>query len=226
MASWIAIIVATIIAVALIIVFPLAKIFLKSKYTIKSSSDRGLRKFRDANGVGIVFVPALTIRKYINEYILYEKGNRSFLYAKIRDDIKYIDFDIVSFDNENKIIKVLTVKEIIEKAGKTGIINLPEGTSYVTLVLNQVDNEKIENGQESKIEMKKLILFFVISTLLLIAECFVIKYCLSQIIGPLYAELFNTSIISIVITVAIGIGLGLLSSAAVFLGLKLKERKG
>lgn len=225
-AGWIGIIFATIVAVALIIVLPLARIFLKSRYKITSSSDRGIKKFRDASGVGILFVPALKIRKYINQYILYEKGTQSYLYAKIRDDIQYIDFDIVAFDDENKIIKVLAVKELIEKKGTTSVIALPEGTSYVSLILNQVNNDKIEKDEHSGIELKMLIPFCVISSILIIAECFIIKYCLSQMVGGLYAELFNSSIGSIFITIGIGLGLSAIATAALIIGLKLKERKG
>lgn len=227
MASWIAIIVVTIIAIVFIIVFPLAKIFLKSKYAISSSSDRGIKKFKDAkNGVGILFVPALTIRKYMSQYILYEKGAHSYFYGKIADDIDYIDFDIVAFDDENKIIKVLQVKELIEKKGNTSLVNLPEGTSYITIVLNQVNNEKLEKTQTSVLDWKRVIPFFSISTLLMVGECFIIKYCLSQMMAGIYRELFNNSATSIVITIAIGIGLGLLSSAAIYLGLKIKSKKG
>lgn len=226
MAKWVALIICSALAVIAIISFLLARIYLKTKSTITASSDRGIRRFKDANGVGILYVPALQIRKYIKQYILYEQPVGSILRCKIADTISYIHFDIICFDNMNNILSILEYKELITNRGYTQTTHLPEGTAYITFDLHQVNNEKFDDKKNSAINKNKLIQFSIISTLLILAECFIVKYSLSQLTAGIFSERFNSNIWSILITVGIGLLLGAATSAAVFLTLKYKSKKG
>ena len=70
----------------------LPKVFLKSKYSFKSSADRGIKKYRlDSGGYAIVYAPHLKTRKYISQYVITEQDGKKQLKCKINKEIFYLE---------------------------------------------------------------------------------------------------------------------------------------
>ena len=95
----------------------LPRVFLKTRYTIMYSGDRGLKKIYEKNGQSLVFQPVVKWRKYVNQYILAERNGKKELICKIDPEIEYLSYDIVLFNSLDKVFDVITVKELIENKG-------------------------------------------------------------------------------------------------------------
>ena len=98
----------------------LPKAFLKSKYSFKSSADRGIKKYRlDSGGYAIVYEPQPKTRKYVKQYVVVEQDGNKQLKCKINKEIFYLDFEVFLFDSLHRVFDVLHVCDMIETQGYT-----------------------------------------------------------------------------------------------------------
>ena len=162
-----------------------------NKYKIKTVKDRGIKKYKTAKDErGIVYEPDLETRKYIYQYVLTDDGKEKRLKCKIADSISYLEYDIALFDRNHKVFKVLNVCELIEEAGFTKSVELPQETSYITIILNRVDNEMMERPIRAKISVSKAIMFALLSLALSLVTAFSFKQGIAYSIGGVFRESF------------------------------------
>jgi hypothetical protein len=183
------------IAVAFIYIFAVAwilpKIFLQNKYKIKTVRDRGIKKYRTANDErGIVYEPDLGTRKYVSQYVLTDDGKEKCLKCKISDKISYIEYDVALFDRNHKVFKVLNVCELIDDIGFTKSVELPQETSYVTIILNKVNNEQMRRPVRAGVSVSKAIIYMLTSLALSFVTAFTFKQGLANSIGGVFRESF------------------------------------
>jgi hypothetical protein len=204
--------------------FVLPKIYLSTRYTITQPTDRGIKKILEKSGQSMLFEPALKYRKYLKQYVLAERYGKKELICKLDENVSYIHYDIVLFNNRDEVFQVLTVKELIEKQGYTKVVDLPDETSYVSLAINEVDGKTFPDNLTKKIKKGKLKNFLLVSSLLIIMEVFCIKVCLGNIFGGVFREIFILSERSGYLTLLI-IGVLILINCLV-VGIAMRIRSG
>ena len=227
MGNWIWCLVAAVVVFFIAAVVILPRIFLKNRYTLSRTYDRGIKKYKTVNNErGIVYQPALKIRKYIHQYILTAdaEGKKQIL-CKIDDGISYIDYDVVVFGSNNKVLGVLRVKDIIDEQGYTKAVDLPNGTSYVTILLNAVDNKQFKAEKSVKISVWNLLAFDVLIIGLIACLGWCVNFSFSYIFGGVFRESYAASEENMALVLALSCAVGAVISVIVSMILFFKSRK-
>ncbi|MBQ8322334.1 MAG: hypothetical protein IJX91_00020 [Clostridia bacterium] len=185
---WVVLLILTIgISVALA-AFVLPQMYLRARHAIKEPTDRGIKKVLEKGGQSLVFQPVPKWRKYIKQYVLAERWGKKELMCKLDPELSYISYDVVLFNNRNKVFDVLTVKELIENKGYTKVLALPEETSYVSVVVNQADTNRFPERFATKTERGDLVKFLLLTGLLILMEVLCIKVCCANVFGGVFRE--------------------------------------
>ena len=204
----------------LIVAFWLPKVFLRNKYKMKSVNDRGIRKYKRGNdGVGILYEPEAETRKYIKQYALSFDGEEKLLRCMLANDIDYIEYDVASFNSDEKIINVLNVKDVVEKAGFTRTVILPKETAYVAIVISKVDVIELDVPVKLLISKGKMFAYSIITVLLSVLTAFAIKFGIAYSFGGVFRESFMMSPEGHLLT--LGIALPLSIGGAIFVAIAL-----
>ena len=190
MALWILLLIAIIIIFVAVHAVLLPKFFLKVRYDYKNIPDRGLKVVDEADGRSIVYEPEESIKQHINQYIVSERGGKKSFVCKIDEDIRFINFDIVLFNDKGVSFKVLNVKQIIKTKGYTEVIDLPEKTVYVTVVLNKVNDAPHKGNTAKHVVVKGVVFYLLCCALIEVLSVFGVKACIGKIYGGLFFESF------------------------------------
>lgn len=203
-----------------VVAFWLPKVFLQNKFKMKSVNDRGIRKYKSDDGaIGVLYEPEVGTRKYIKQYALSFDGEEKLLKCMLDDDIEYIEYDVASFNNNGKIINVLSVKDVVEKAGFTRSVILPRETSYVSLVISKVDDIELDVPVKLLISKSKMFAYSLITVILSVLTAFAIKVGIALSLGGVFRESFMMSVGGHMLT--FGIALLLSISGAIFVAIAL-----
>ena len=184
-----------------IIIIP--KFLLRLSYVGLSPKDVGLKVINEKNGVSILYDATDDTGDYIYQYILSKRKGKKVLICKINKDIKKINYDVVIFGKENKIITVYNVFEKIKSEGYTKQIELPNFTSHVVILLNSVNDDTFKPKYKRGVSGYRKTAYLIIESLLLIALLFVSRYCIARIFGDVFYESYLNSTASIITFVLI-----------------------
>ena len=191
--------------------------------------DRGLKKYTYTGGRGILYEPHPALRKYVSSYILFVDDGVKYVRCKVTGEVTRIGYSAVAFDRCGRVIDVLKVTDIIGPAGCSKRVALPKETSYITLLLDSVNEEKVTVGATLTFDKTRGIIFACSVLALTVAESFILKATVNRFLDVLRTyfvyvpELRINGALVLVASLAIGIvGLG-----AMFLikrkgGLKIK----
>lgn len=113
----------------------------------ENTRDRGLKKFIYPNGRSVLYEPELSVRKYVSNYALYTEDGYKYIKCKTAPQVKYLKYDVYAFDNQNKLVDIINVKERLSESGYTSAVALPPETSYVRFVLRKADAEYFSNQE-------------------------------------------------------------------------------
>ena len=197
MLFWILLLVLVSIAYALLIIWVLPKLILRSNYPITHSSDRGLKKYKFSDDdYAVVYEPSLSTRKYVTQYILAKRDGKKTFKGKIAPNVTYIDFDIALFDGSNRCFSVINSMNIVGEDGLTEDVDLPQETSYVSIIVNQVDKKQIKQKIVAKVGIFRLIVFGLSALLLSVVMAVFAMLAFSFIFGGLFKETFAVKMIS------------------------------
>ncbi len=122
----------------------LPKWFIRIRYTVKGSTDRGLKKYTYPDGRGVIYEPHPSIRKYINRYALFTNEGYKYIKCRLDGGVKRLNYTVIMFNNRSKVIDVIDVNEIKPRNCETNAIAIHQDTSYVSLVLNSVNGDRID----------------------------------------------------------------------------------
>ena len=204
-------------------VFPV--LFLKTRHIIQAPTDRGIKKTLEKNGQSMVFEPALKWRKFIKQYVLAERFGKKELICKLDKDISYICYEIVLFNNQNKVFDVLKVKDLVEKSGYTKVVELPEQTSFVSVVVEEVDNATFPDSTVRKAKAGKIAKFLVACSFALLMEIMSVKVCLANLFGGVFRESFVLTGESALTTLLIAVILITINIISVVIALSVRNAK-
>lgn len=224
MVVWSILLVLTIIVSIAFASVVLPKMFLRTRYTMTRSGDRGIKKVVEKNGQSMVFEPVLKWRKYIPQYVLAERSGVKQLKCKVGDDLHYLSYDVVLFNNRDEVFDVLTIKERVNGA-YTKTVDLPEQTSYVAINVNEADATDFSAPMTAKVKTGKLIKFLLCSAVCIFLEMMCVKVCCANIFGGVFKESFVLDIESALITAGIAIVLILVNLIVSFIAIKIRGGK-
>jgi hypothetical protein len=97
------------------------------------------------------------------------------------------------FNNQNEVFLVLNAKDVIRESGYTQEVVLPKETSYVTILLNQVDGREFKQYDGVKISTAHMALYVISCIGFSVAVAFCMKLSMSYLFGGLFRESFLTA---------------------------------
>ena len=173
----------------------------------------------------MVFQPEEKWRKYIDQYVLSERNGKKELMCKVDPELEYIEFDVVVFNNRDKLECVIKNKELLEQNGYTKIVELPEETSYVSINILKVENQAFEDHVSGKVKKENFGKFLLGSSAVIIMEAIFAKICLANIFGGVLRESFVVNFMSLLISLAIVVVMILINVLLSSIAIKMREKK-
>ncbi|MBE6547578.1 MAG: hypothetical protein E7667_01685 [Ruminococcaceae bacterium] len=114
-------------------------ILLRLQFIKGPIKDRGIEKYTSPDGRAIVYEPEVRFRKYIKQYMLCSMDGNKYIKCLIDPKINQLKYDVLVFDNQDKLIDVIGVAEQTNQGEYTRAVQLPERTSYVSVILRRAD---------------------------------------------------------------------------------------
>lgn len=204
------------------VVYP--RLMLRMKCSVKASLDRGIERIKGDGFLGIVYLPHASIRDKIDRYVIEEKNGVKYLRLNFTEKVRYIDYDVIVFGENNKVIDVLHVKEVPETANYSAATVLPELAAYVSINVNETDAGEEDTKVIYRVPRRRIALYCLCVALTLVAEAIIIKFCLANVFGGIFNESFMLSETFFGTAVIIG-GLSFFSVLAFGLLARRKKKK-
>ena len=223
---WWLLLIGSILVFLVVEIFVLPKYLLESKYSIGQTSDRGIKKYKTSkDGLYMVYEPNLLVRKFISQYLIASIGNKKILKCQVKNGINYLNYDVVLFNANGKVFKVLAVQNYIEEGIYTDEIELPSETAYVTLVLNEANSKKFPKITCAKISAAKIVLYCVITCVLAMATAFCMNLSLSYIFGGVFRESYASSVMENVLVLGVALVAAVIGAITMSAVLIVKNKK-
>ena len=224
MAVWILALIAIIIVFSGVAVFVLPRFLFCTRYAVDGSRDRGVKKMDDEDGQSIVFEPAPEFRPYISSYALSYRDGKRVLVCRLSDKVQYLDYDIIIFDSNDKVKQVFNVKEA-PSGDYTHVVEVPGDTDYVSLVINEADNNKFPNKVMKNTPPGRIAAFIGCSAVLIALAVFGIKVCCAYMFAGLFRESYVTLGRSNWVTAVIAVAAVIIFVIFTVIGFAIRKRK-
>ncbi len=172
----------------------LPRLILKNGYKGVRLCDRGLKKYRlDGGGLAITYEPGIGVRRYVDQYILSVKDGVKSITYRVAVGIRLIDLDILLYDSDGQAFLSLNSKNILDGDGHIQTVELPMRTAYVSVSINQVDAQVVQNERRLSVSPVRLGIYFAIALALSVVYAYFSKLCLGNVLGGVFREDFLAS---------------------------------
>lgn len=158
---------------------------LKHKSVGVNTRDRGIKKYTFEGGRAVVYEPELVYRKYVPQYMLLSKNRDKFIRCRINPMIRHIKYDVVVYDNKNKLIDVIGVEEKMNRQKYTTSVLLPPETSYARFILRRAD----DMYSSTEVKVKYSYVSLIVCAALIIAATVALGLCVSYCFTDLWQYL-------------------------------------
>ena len=219
MALGIVLLLLSVVVFVILIMIILPKLLLKINYFVEMPDDRGLKRYIYKGKHCIVYESGEDNKRIIKQYILLEDKDCKILRCKTAKPIKFINYDVVVYDKADQIIKIINVKENLVNCEYTRRVELPQKTSFVKLVIKEVDNEVINDEPLVAVPNSKIALYAIISAIVTAFEVFIVKICCAYAFGGVFRESFIRSSNGTIVTLLLGAVMGVFALIAVIKGI-------
>ena len=182
-------------------------------------------KFSDTD-YAVVYAPSLSVRRYIKQYILAKKDGKKTIKCKLAPDVTYINFDVVLFNSENKAFLVMNSSDVMTEGETTDEMELPQDTSYATLLINQVNDTVLRKEKSVNIGFWHLFGFSICNVVASVVASFCLMYSISNLFGGIFRESFPEKMITsgLAFIVPAAVSLAITVIASIILNVKNKKR--
>ena len=150
-------------------------LLLKAQYQVKDMGDRGLKKYTFEGGRAITFKPFGEVGKYIKQYILSENDGDKYIKCRFDERILSIKYDVVALDSCDREISTIQVSVPKVSSGEAAAVILPENTSYVCLVVKEVNRFVVPDGPKMRYPLWRVITFASVTAVLTVIEYLTIR---------------------------------------------------
>ena len=206
------------------LVFP--KWFLKSRYSIGETADRGIRKYKTSDdGLYFVYEPGWFVRKYIKQYVIAVENGRKTLTCMVGDGVDYLEYDAVLFDTSDRVFRVLSVQQLFKDGVYTDEVELPPETAYATLVLHQVDHRVFPKVARARISAGKLVAYGLATCVTAMITAFCMNLSFAHLFGRVFRESYAASMGGYVAVLGVALVASVIGTLALSVALALKNKK-
>ena len=153
----------------------------------------GQKVIEETYGTTILYEADKNINKYVSQYLISNRNNKTVLLCEIDTSIYYFDYTCVCYDIKGNVCKMISVKENIASRGVTKELALPPKTRTVALIINQSNEEKIKNNFEIRTKFSSLVVYGLVEAVLLFGLSYFIKFCLSKYSSGVFHTSFMRS---------------------------------
>lgn len=157
-------------------------LLLKAQYQVRDMGDRGLKKYVFNGGRAITFKPFGEAGKYIKQYILSENDGDKYIKCRFDERILSIKYDVVALDSCDREISTIQVSVPEVLSGEASAVVLPENTSYVCVVVKEVNRFVVPDGPEMHYSPRKVITFVSVTVVLTVIEYLIMRSSVFSVI--------------------------------------------
>ena len=151
--------------------------------------DRGIRKCKFNGERAVVYEPRLTVRKYVNQYVLYTEKGRKYIKCKLDRRVENVKYELVVYDRKDNPIDVLQISQTPGEGGYTPAVLLPSETSYVNFQLGSVNKADLSEKDVDIYDVKRAFLFFIVVFALTISIGLLANYVIMGFVDMLLGYL-------------------------------------
>ena len=182
------------------------KTFLKPCWNDGNTGDRGLKKYRYHNGRAIVYEPSFKMRKYVKQYILSSNDGGKYIKCKLDDRVQSMVYDVIAYNSDDKVLDDILITDLIQQRGYSSAADLPRDTSYVKIIVREINGVKIENSAVAEYSFVRVLLFFAATVITTVFEYMIVRRELviaAELMSMKLSE--NGTLVSIFISLILGI---------------------
>ena len=205
-----------------VLVATVAPKILKSYCAVRETSDRGLKKFKYPNGRAIAYEPHPRFRKYVKTYLLFTEDGYKYVRCKLDESVKDLKYSVVMFNNRNRVVDVIDVEENEILSTQTTPVRLHPDTSYVSLVLDTVDETRLKHDAVLCCHSWQLAIYAAVVG----GMCFAQMFFLKKMISVYDAMWIHSGIMDAIPTVSFIVPALSVAAIAAFLTFRHNRKKG
>lgn len=148
---------------------------LRPAYDVRDRGDRGLKRFVFEGGRAITYSPSFKAKKYVKQYVLSSNDGEKYIKCRIDKRIFSMKYDVVAFDSNGKVLETVQISEPIAYSGMTKAALLPADTSYVRVIVKEVNGTIVPDSCEMEYSYTRVGAFLLSSVLLTVAEALTLR---------------------------------------------------
>ena len=167
----------------------LFKKYLRSEYEYIFYTDEVL-KVEEVNGLtNYLFEGPAETQQYINEYILCKRKRKKFFMCEYGKDVKSIQYYILAYNANRKLINLIQVKERRPNQFSK-MIKLPKKTRAVNFVIHKINGFEVDAHPVRKIKITRIFAYSFFMSLGLFSAINAIRLLILLIAGGNFVEMY------------------------------------
>ncbi len=148
----------------------LPHLMLRPRYDLSVLHERGIRKYVFRKGRAIVYEPSVQASRFVSQYILSCNDGEKYIKCKIDPRVLTIKLDVVAMDADDKVISIVQIAEPVLDRGYTRGAILPANTSYVCVIVKEVNGRIAEPTVKLRLPILQAGLYVLITVLCSVIE--------------------------------------------------------
>ena len=167
----------------------LFKKYLRSEYEYIFYTDEVL-KVEEVNGLtNYLFEGPAETQQYINEYILCKRKRKKYFMCEYGKDVKSIQYYILAYNANRKLINVIQVKERRPNQFSK-MIKLPKKTRAVNFVIHKINGFEVDAHPVRKIKMGRIFAYSFFMSVGLFSAINAFRLLILLIFGGNFVEVY------------------------------------
>ena len=163
-------IIVSLVAFAALLRFVVPTFVLKVRHSVDKSLGRGLKTYKYPTGRAVLYEPHPSLRKYVNEYLLFVNDGYKYFKCTVDNAVKRLDLEIIMLNNKNEVVDVLRASSLIDATSTSPDILLHPDTSYVALNVEMVNGAEVKRLTRSYYTLLQIGIYFSIVFTLALLE--------------------------------------------------------
>ncbi len=143
---------------------------------------RGLRKVKYEGGRGVVYTTSPKQRRYINKFAVYVQNGEKYVRCSIAPQIRFMRYDVISFDIRDRVLDVVSVNEHIVCSGVTDAVRVPTATAYAYVVARSVDKMYVSEDKILSYSLRGTLIYAALCVVSCVACAWFIYEALTSLI--------------------------------------------
>ncbi len=160
---------------------------------------RGIRRVRFEGGRGVIYIPALEVRKYMPKYAVFAKDGAKYLQCELDLNVNFLRYDVVSFDINQKLLDHVSVSEYTNGKGYTQALPLPTATAYAYVIPRKIDGMYESREKAFTHSRAGMWRYFILSVITTVIVSVFLRAGLTGIFSLMYRKVVPATLTSVII---------------------------